>query len=85
MDTLIYDALCSVVFKSLGGELLCPAESAFGTIEVKTMLDGRELLAAFRGVVGVAGRAREGDRRLSIRGNHMTFADSTSALVRYAG
>ena len=43
LDILIYDALYSVVFKSLGGKLLCPAESAFGTIEVKTMLDGREL------------------------------------------
>ena len=43
LDLLIYDALYSVVFKSVGGKLLCPAESAFGTIEVKTMLNMDEL------------------------------------------
>ena len=43
LDILIYDALHSVVFKSVGGKLLCPAESVFGTIEVKTMLNMDEL------------------------------------------
>ena len=40
---MIYDALFSVVFKGIGGKLLCPAESVFGTIEVKTMLNSEEL------------------------------------------
>ena len=43
LDIVIYDALYSVVFKSIGGKLLCPAESVFGTIEVKTMLNMEEL------------------------------------------
>ena len=43
LDILIYDALYSVVFKSVGAKLLCPAESVFGTIEVKTMLNMDEL------------------------------------------
>ena len=43
LDIVIYDALHSVVFKTAGGKLLCPAESVFGTIEVKTMLDMTEL------------------------------------------
>ena len=43
LDIVIYDALHSVVFKTVGGKVLCPAESVFGTIEVKTMLDMTEL------------------------------------------
>ncbi len=43
LDIVIYDALYSVVFEAVGGKMLCPAESVFGSIEVKTMLDGREL------------------------------------------
>ena len=43
LDIVIYDALYSVVFKGIGGKLLCPAESVFGTIEVKTMLNTDEL------------------------------------------
>ena len=36
LDIVIYDDLHSVVFKSIVGKVLCPAESVFGTIEVKT-------------------------------------------------
>ena len=43
LDIVVYDALYSVVFKGIGGKILCPAESAFGTIEVKTMLNMEEL------------------------------------------
>lgn len=43
LDIVVYDALYSVVFEAAGGKVLCPAESVFGSIEVKTMLDGREL------------------------------------------
>lgn len=43
LDIVIYDALHSVVFKSIGGKVLCPAESVFGTIEVKTFLNMEEL------------------------------------------
>ena len=43
LDIVIFDDLHSVVFKSIGGKVLCPAESVFGTIEVKTMLNRKEL------------------------------------------
>ena len=43
LDIVIFDDLHSVVFKSIGGKVLCPAESVFGTIEVKTTLNGAEL------------------------------------------
>ena len=43
LDIVIYDALYSVVFKGIGRKLLCPAESVFGTLEVKTMLNMEEL------------------------------------------
>ena len=43
LDIVIYDDLYSIIFESIGGKLLCPAESVFGTIEVKTVLDMKEL------------------------------------------
>ena len=43
LDVVIFDDLYSVVFKSIGGKILCPAESVFGTIEVKTTLNRKEL------------------------------------------
>lgn len=43
LDIVIFDDLHSVVFKSIGGKVLCPAESVFGTIEVKTTLNTEEL------------------------------------------
>ena len=43
LDIVIYDTLYSVAFEAVGGKILCPAESVFGSIEVKTMLDSREL------------------------------------------
>ena len=43
LDIVIYDTLHSVVYKTIGGKVLCPAESVFGTIEVKTRLDMKEL------------------------------------------
>ena len=46
LDILVYDALYSIVFESVGGKLLCPAESVFGTIEVKTTLNSDELADA---------------------------------------
>ena len=59
LDILIYDALYSVVFKSVGGKLLCPAESVFGTIEVKTMLNADELDDGIRKGQSLANIARE--------------------------
>ena len=43
LDIVIYDDLYSIVFESIGGKVLCPAESVFGTIEVKTTLNMEEL------------------------------------------
>ena len=43
LDIVIYDDLYSIIFESIGGKLLCPAESVFGTIEVKTTLNMEEL------------------------------------------
>lgn len=48
LDIVIYDALYSVVFATIGGKLLCPAESVFGTIEVKTTLNTDELIDSIR-------------------------------------
>ncbi len=59
LDIVIFDALYAVVFKTIGGKLLCPAESVFGTIEVKTKLDMAELGDGIRKGQSLAGIARE--------------------------
>ncbi len=59
LDIVIYDALYSVVFKSIGGKVLCPAESVFGTIEVKTKLNMEELRDGIRKGQSLAKIARE--------------------------
>ena len=59
LDIVIYDALYSVVFATIGGKLLCPAESVFGTIEVKTTLDTRELRDSIRKGQSLAAIERE--------------------------
>ena len=59
LDIVIYDDLHSVVFKSIGGKILCPAESVFGTIEVKTTLNMEELGDGIRKGQSLAKIARE--------------------------
>ena len=59
LDIVIYDALYSVVFATIGGKLLCPAESVFGTIEVKTTLDRGELIDSIRKGQSLAAIERE--------------------------